>query len=124
MGNYYKKASLLVLLLSAFGASCATELLCKGRGWLKVGDGFEATALVKLDKKTLQASLNLWVGIAKGVLAADEKIYKGMLTLQGGEQVWINLDRHTGELVVAPSKTEQNKPIFFSGVCEAAQPKF
>lgn len=124
MGIHCKKASLFVLLLSASGASYATELLCKGRGWLKVGEGFEATALVNLDKKTMRTSLNLWVGIAKGLLAEDEKVYKGMLTLQGGEQVWINLDRYTGELVVAPPTSEQNKPILFSGVCEAAQPKF
>ncbi|MGR4876893.1 hypothetical protein [Pseudoxanthomonas sp. LARHCG66] len=124
MGIRYTQAVFFVSLLGASGASYATELLCKGRGWLKVGDGFDATALVKLDQKTLRASLNLWVGTAKGVLTADEKIYKGMLTLESGEQIWINLDRYTGELLVAPPTTEQNKPVLFNGVCEAAKPKF
>jgi len=123
MGISYTKAVLFALLLYTSGASHATELLCTGRGWLKVGDGFEATALVKFDQKTLRTSLSLWAGTAKGVLTPDEKIYKGMLTLQSGEQVWVNLDRYTGELLVAPPAAEQNKPVLFIGVCEAAQPR-
>ena len=120
------KITLLAALLVASPTSLSTELLCKGRGWIEIGDGFESTALYKFDPKTLEASLDLWRGSARGKIStAGEKLYMGMLTFPSGDKAWINLDRYTGELSVSPPQAaEKKKPIMFMGVCERAQPKF
>ena len=119
------KSILTLTFLTASPQLFCAELLCKGRGWIEVGEGFESTALFKFDSKSLEASLELWKGSAQGKISAGEKIYTGMLTFPSGEQAWINLDRYTGELSVAPPRAgDPKKPVMFLGTCERAQAKF
>lgn len=119
----FRIAFLLSLMFVSFPVSSA-ELFCKGRGWIEGGDGFKSTALLKFNPNTLDASLNVWQGVARGTLAAGEKLYTGMLTFPSGQQAWINLDRYTGELLVSPPTTADGKPLIFLGACEGARPKF
>ncbi len=112
------------LSVAMTGNANSADLLCKGRGWVVAGGGFEDSVLVKIQPKTLQTALTMTRGTANGILAADPKIYKGMLSLTNGERVWINLDRYTGDLIVAPPSEVKGQPVIFVGACEEAKPKF
>ena len=116
-----------VLALSSVvvGNAYSEDLHCTGRSWFKIGDGFDSTVLLQLDKKSLLAKLTLPHGIASGEVASEPKYYKGMLRLNGDYDVWMTLDRYTGEFIASPPANDTSKkPVYFVGSCEEKKAKF
>lgn len=102
-------------------AAHATDLLCTGDLFLRVGQSTPHSTLMALDQAHGTLKIKTVNGWASGKLGTDEKTYMGHLVTSDGKSYWYNLDRYTGEAMWMLSG---GSIVEFTGHCEQAIPRF
>lgn len=112
-------AMLLPLLLLYPKHSLAEDLYCDGKTYLENGSTAKTSIIFSYDKKTLNATVETYAGLAKGALKKQTKLYLGKLSTNNGHEFWINLNRFNGEFILLHYNNDGYLgQVEFSGFCK------